>query len=149
MSVWPHAIAQAASWDVGLVERLSAATLYEARALNQALYRSSSGELWAGTSCDGGPLANTAHDGRWGRISECYGEDPTLAAAIGSCATRALQNRSGGFLGTSQVTRHWLGYHMASPDLPHGGEEQISLHAFADQQAPVYRSFQVDAESEG
>ena len=25
-------------------------------------------------SCDGGPLANSAHDPRWGRISETYGE---------------------------------------------------------------------------
>jgi len=38
---------------------------------------------------------------------------------------------------------------MARPDLPHGGEEQISLHAFADQQAPVYRAFQVDGGAEG
>ena len=77
VSVFPHAIAQAASFDVDLVARLSAATLYEARAIGQFVYRESGGELWTGTSCDGGPLANSVHDSRWGRISECYGEDPS------------------------------------------------------------------------
>ena len=151
VSVFPHAIAQAASFDLDLVARLSAATLYEARAVGQAVYRFSGGEVWAGTSCDGGPLANSVHDPRWGRISECYGEDPTLSALMGATATRALQNRSADsrWLGTSQVIRHWLGYHMADPDLPRGGEEQISLHAFSDQQAPIYRTLLVDADAEG
>ena len=149
--MFPHAIAQAASWDLDLVARLSRATLYEARALNQALYQWSGGETWAGSSCDGGPLANTAVSALWGRIAECYGEDPTLSAAVGVTATRTMQNRSadGLFLGTVQVTRHWLGFHMADPDLPHGGEEQISLHAFVDQQEPVYRAFQVEGGAEG
>jgi beta-glucosidase-like glycosyl hydrolase len=151
VSVFPHAIAQAASFDLPLVAAVSNATAYEARALNQVLYASSGGTLWAGTSCDGGPLANTAHDPRWGRISECYGEDVALSSAVGVVATRVMQNRSADarWLRTSQVTRHWLGFHMASPDLPHGGEEEISLHAFADLQAPVYRAFQVDGEAEG
>ena len=151
VSVFPHAIAQAASFDADLVTRLSRATLYEARTVGQIIYRASGGEVWAGTSCDGGPLANSVHDPRWGRISECYGEDPVLAAGIGVAATRALQNRSadGRWLGTSQVIRHWLGYHMADPDLPRGGEEEISLHAFHDQQAPIYRGMLVGGDAEG
>ena len=58
-----------------------------------------------------------------------------------------LQNRSADsrWLGTSQVVRHWLGYHFADPDLPRGGEESISLHAFADQQAPIYRALLVES----
>jgi hypothetical protein len=49
------------------------------------------------------------------RTAEAYGEDPTLISAMGVTATRALQNRSAnGFLMTSQVTRHFLGYHGAN-----------------------------------
>ncbi len=151
VSVFVHAIGQAAAFDLDLVARVSNATLYEARAVGQAVYRASGGTVWAGTSCDGGPLANSVHDARWGRVSECYGEDPLLAALVGAAATRALQNRSADarWLGTSQVVRHWLGYHMAAPDLPRGGEEAISLHAFADQQAPIYRAQLVDGGAEG
>ena len=36
------------------------------------------GQLIDSLSCDGGPLANSAHDPRWGRISETYGEDPCV-----------------------------------------------------------------------
>lgn len=34
-------------------------------------------------SCDGGPLANSAHDPRWGRIAETYGEDPMHIQTMG------------------------------------------------------------------
>jgi beta-glucosidase len=101
VSVFPHAIAQAAAFDVDLVQRLLAATLLESRTLNSLIYNVSNGTVWTGTSCDGGMLANTAHDARWGRIAECYGEDPTLAATVGVAATRALQNRT--------ADRRWLG----------------------------------------
>jgi beta-glucosidase len=96
--------------------------------------------------CDGGPLANTQHDPRWGRVSETYGEDPLLSAAMGVAANLALQNRSADrrWLASSQVTRHYLGYHGAN-DLPHAGEELIDFHGFADQQETPYSFFQMHA----
>ena len=150
VSIFPHAIAQAATFDTALTARLSSATALEGRAVNSLVYQSSGGTLWAGVSFDGGPLANTATHPAWGRISECYGEDPLLAAAMGVSATQALQNRSedGRWLLSSSVTRHWLGYHGAN-DLPHDGEESIGLHAFADQQELPYRSMQVQGGAEG
>ena len=71
VTVFPHAIAQGASWDLDLVRRVSNATAIEARILSNKEYVAS-GYRAAGTalSCDGGPLANSAHDPRWGRISE-------------------------------------------------------------------------------
>ena len=64
------------------------------------------------TFADGGPLANSAHDPRWGRIAETYGEDPYHIQTIGVTALRGLQNPSpvpGGapedvFFATRQVT---------------------------------------------
>jgi beta-glucosidase len=150
VSVFPHAIAQAASFDTALAARLASATALEGRAVNALVYASSGGTLWAGVSFDGGPLANTATHPAWGRISECYGECPVLAAAMGVSATLALQNRSadGRWLLSSSVTRHWLGFHGAN-DLPGDGQESIGLHAFADQQELPYRSLQVQGGAEG
>lgn len=82
-TVFPHAIALAATFDTSLVSSIGNATAYEGRVVNDLLYKESMGTSWQGVQCDGGPLANTAHDPRWGRISECYGEDPRLAAIIG------------------------------------------------------------------
>ena len=146
VTVFPHASALAATFDAPLVARVGAATWLEGRIINQVNYAASGGTSWQGVHCDGGPLANTAHDPRWGRISETYGEDPYLSMAMGVAATRALQNRSADrrWLATSQVTRHYLGYHGAN-DLPHSGEEFIDFHGFADQQEGPYSAFQARA----
>jgi len=116
VTVFPHAIGIAATWDLPLYARIGAATQLEGRIINQMNYRASGGTSWQGVHCDGGPLANTQHDPRWGRVSETYGEDPVLSAAMGVAANRALQNRSADrrWLASSQVTRHYLGYHGAS-----------------------------------
>ena len=149
-TVYPHAIGLAATWDVSLIARVGAATWLEGRIVNEVNYNASGGTSWQGVHCDGGPLANTAHDPRWGRISETYGEDPFLSATMGVTATVALQNRSADrrWLASSQVTRHFLGYHGAN-DLLHQGEEFIDFHGFADQQDGPYRSMQEEGGAEG
>ena len=159
VTVFPHAIAQGASWDRELVTRVSNATAIEARILSDQAYLHTKGASMGGAlSCDGGPLANSAHDPRCasppppparatcpparaahlpaltagcprgvtgGRISETYGEDPYHIQTIGVVAMRGLQNPvavPGGapedvFFATRQVTRHYIGYHGASPDI--------------------------------
>ena len=95
----------------------------------------------------GGPLANTVHDPRWGRASETYGEDPFLSRVVGRTATLNLQQRTpeflegSSFIKTSQVTRHFIGYHGAN-DLPHSGEEWVTPQWLEDQQLPGYEVLQ-------
>ena len=155
MTVFPHAIAQGASFDLDLVRRVSNATAQEARILSDEAYAQSGGQnAGAALSCDGGPLANTAHDPRWGRIAETYGECPTLVRAVGVAALRALQNPQpvpGGatddrFLATRQVTRHFIGYHGGSGDTINGTRHNAlynaSARALADSYFPTYGAFQ-------
>ena len=68
-TMFPQAIALAATWDVPLVERVSAAIAREtgSRGIRQVL----------------SPVVNIADDVRWGRVEETYGEDPLLASAMG------------------------------------------------------------------
>ena len=77
-------------FDLDLVARLSNATGNEMRAVSQIRYRTSAGQAFAAVICDSGPLANTAHNPAWGRISETYGEDPYLVARAGVVATQAM-----------------------------------------------------------
>lgn len=92
VTVFPGTPGQAASFDVDLVARIGAATALEGRIVNQVTphaaslppasspphpflrcqvnYRLTHGQTWQGVHMDGGPLANSAHDPRWGRISE-------------------------------------------------------------------------------
>jgi beta-glucosidase len=68
-TVFPQAIALAATWDSGLVGRVAAAIASETatRGIHQVL----------------SPVLNLARDVRWGRVEETYGEDPLLAATMG------------------------------------------------------------------
>ena len=68
-TVFPQAIALAATWDTTLVARVAQAIAREtaSRGIRQVL----------------SPVLNLARDARWGRVEETYGEDPYLASAMG------------------------------------------------------------------
>ncbi len=68
-TVFPQAIALAATWDTALVGHVAAAIAAESatRGIHQVL----------------SPVLNLARDVRWGRVEETYGEDPLLAAVMG------------------------------------------------------------------
>ncbi|MFN8666626.1 MAG: glycoside hydrolase family 3 N-terminal domain-containing protein [Gemmatimonadaceae bacterium] len=77
-TVFPQAIALAATWDSSLVARVAGATAREARArgIRQLL----------------SPVLNLATDVRWGRTEETYGEDPWLASQLGVAFVRAVED---------------------------------------------------------
>ena len=77
---FPQAIGLAATWDPALVERVFSAAAAEMRVR---------GGHWALT-----PVLDLARDPRWGRTEETYGEDPHLAATMGTAAINGLQGRS-------------------------------------------------------
>jgi beta-glucosidase len=68
-TVFPAAIALAATWDPALVKRVAGAIALEtgARGIRQVL----------------SPVVNLASDVRWGRVEETYGEDPRLSSIMG------------------------------------------------------------------
>lgn len=67
-TVFPQAIALAATWDTALAARVAAAAAREtgSRGIRQVL----------------SPVVNIADDVRWGRVEETYGEDPYLASQM-------------------------------------------------------------------
>src|SRR6516225_9823616 len=74
-TLFPVPIAQAATWNTQLVYEINCAIADEAR----AMYHS------GGTGMRGkaglvyrAPVINISRDPRWGRIQECFGEDPYL-----------------------------------------------------------------------
>ncbi|MFP5353983.1 MAG: glycoside hydrolase family 3 N-terminal domain-containing protein [Gemmatimonadota bacterium] len=76
-TVFPQAIALAATWDTALAGDVAAATAREARArgIRQVL----------------SPVLNLATDVRWGRVEETFGEDPYLASRLGVAFVRAFE----------------------------------------------------------
>ena len=101
---FPQPIGLAATFDPDLVERLYAMTAREARSIgaHQALT----------------PVVDVAREPRWGRVEETYGEDPHLAAKIGTAAVKGFQG-DGDFTDRSHMIATLK--HMAGHGQPESG----------------------------
>jgi beta-glucosidase len=76
-TVFPQAIALAATWDTALVADVATAIAREtaSRGVRQVL----------------SPVVNIADDVRWGRVEETYGEDPLLTSSMAGAFVRAFE----------------------------------------------------------
>ena len=80
-TVYPISLAQACSWNTDLVREACDMAAAEARR---------SGVDWTFS-----PMIDVARDGRWGRISEGYGEDPYTNAAFCTASVEGYQGPGG------------------------------------------------------
>ena len=76
-TTYPISLAQACSWNPALVKQAAEVAAQEARM---------SGVEWTFS-----PMIDVARDGRWGRVSEGYGEDPYANAVYGVAAVEGYQ----------------------------------------------------------
>ena len=77
-TIFPIPLGQAATWNPELIEQAAQATAWEA-------YQD--GIRWAFS-----PMVDVAHDPRWGRVAEGYGEDPYLTSVMGAATVRGYQS---------------------------------------------------------
>ncbi|MBS7566667.1 glycoside hydrolase family 3 C-terminal domain-containing protein [Mucilaginibacter sp. Bleaf8] len=59
------------------------------------------------------PILDPARDQRWGRVVECYGEDPFLIATLGTQMTKGIQEQ-----GVASTLKHYAVY-----SIPKGGRD--------------------------
>ena len=76
-TIYPIPLGQGATWNPELVEQAASQTAEEA--------------LSAGVRWTFSPMVDVAHDPRWGRVAEGYGEDPVLTSTMGAAAVRGYQ----------------------------------------------------------
>lgn len=77
-TIFPIPLAQGCSWDPQAVELGARIAAKEATA---------DGVNWIYS-----PMVDVAHDPRWGRVSEGYGEDPYLSGVMGAATVKGYQN---------------------------------------------------------
>lgn len=97
---FPAPIGRGASFDVDLEREIGAELGKEASV--------------AGISQVFAPVLDVTRDARFGRMSESYGEDETLVAAMGVALVAGIQNDEGKEFGTEAVAKHFLGFHKGS-----------------------------------
>ncbi|MFD2329347.1 glycoside hydrolase family 3 N-terminal domain-containing protein [Cohnella sp. GCM10020058] len=95
---FPTGIGQASTWNPALQKELAKVISSQARAV--------------GVSHAFAPVLDIARDPRFGRMGETYGEDPALAAAMGTAYVSGLQNDGNLQEGVLACAKHFLGYHM-------------------------------------
>lgn len=106
-TVFPQAIALAATWDVNLVHNVAAAIADEARGKqNSAPHEMllQYGECLVFCT----PVVNMVRDPRWGRTQETYGEDPHLTSRIGVAYVKGMQGDDPVFLKTIAMPKHFV-----------------------------------------
>jgi len=105
-TVFPQAIAMAATFDVKLIEQVADAISTEARAKhNEAIKQGNRRQYWGLTFWT--PNINIFRDPRWGRGQETYGEDPYLTGKIGCAFVRGLQGSDPENLKAAACAKHY------------------------------------------
>lgn len=99
-TIFPIPLAQAASWDMGLIERIERIAAEEA---------SADGQHWTFA-----PMVDVARDPRWGRVMEGAGEDPFLGSRVAEARIRGFQGNDLAAANTvAACTKHFAGYGFA------------------------------------
>ena len=123
-TVYPAAIALAATFDSALVSDVASTIAREARGcgIRQLL----------------SPVVNLATDVRWGRVEETYGEDPRLASVMARAVVRQLETR-----GVIATPKHFVA------NVGEGGRDSYPIDASARELEqlffPPFRAAIVDA----
>jgi len=102
-TVFPQAIALGSTWNPSLIEQMASAIALEASSVGvrQAL----------------SPVLDLAKDQRFGRVEECYGEDPYLVSRMGVAYINGMQN--GNKREADRVM--CMAKHFAAYPVPNGG----------------------------
>lgn len=102
-TVFPQAIALAATWDTTLMSKVANVIANEAkqRGIRQIL----------------SPVVNIAADVRWGRTEETYGEDPFLSSAMGVAFVSAFEKK-----GIITTPKHFIA------NVGDGGRDSYPVH---------------------
>lgn len=99
-TIFPLPLAQAASWDMGLIERIERIAAEEAAA---------DGQNWTFT-----PMVDVSRDPRWGRVMEGAGEDPYLGSRVAEARVRGIQGNDLAANNTlAACTKHFAAYGFA------------------------------------
>ena len=107
-TVFPQAIALAATWNPALIRRMAGVVSDEARAKYNAL-RGKPIPHVCGLLTFWSPVVNMVRDPRWGRTQETYGEDPHLTGRIGAAFVKGLQGDHPRYIKAVSTPKHFAG----------------------------------------
>ena len=129
-TMFPQAIAMAATFDEELVQKIGDVVSTEGRAKfeeysgrgDRGIYKGLT--FWA-------PNINIFRDPRWGRGHETYGEDPYLTAKLGCAYIRGIQGPDPEHLKAAACAKHYA-VHSGPEAMRHEFDARVSVHDLYD-----------------
>ena len=142
-TVFPQAIALAATWDAPLVHDVADVISTEFRAKYAERVGADGGSdkyrgltVWS-------PNINIFRDPRWGRGQETYGEDPYLTSRMGVAFIRGLQGDDPKVFKTIATAKHYAVHSGPEADR-HRDDIHPSAHDLEDTYLPAFRASVVE-----
>jgi beta-glucosidase len=106
-TMFPVSIALAATWDTNLAHAESMAISDEARAIYNGWHEDPNFPGEHKGLIYRAPVINISRNPYWGRINECYGEDPYLTGRIGVAFVTGLQGDDPHYLKLAATLKHF------------------------------------------
>lgn len=125
VTVYPQAIAMAATFDTASLYKMADYSALEGRAIhNKAIELGRQGDRYVGLTY-WTPNINIFRDPRWGRGQETYGEDPFLTATMGKAFVHGLQGDDPKYLKAAACAKHYA-VHSGPEPLRHAFDVNVS-----------------------
>lgn len=138
VTVYPQAIAMAATFDTAALFKMADYSAAEGRAINnKAVAAGNTKARYLGLTY-WTPNINIFRDPRWGRGQETYGEDPYLTATLGDAFVRGLQGNDPKYLKAAACAKHYA-VHSGPEPSRHVFDVDVSAYDLWDTYLPAFK----------
>jgi len=146
-TVFPQAIAMAATWDRELIHKMATAISDEGRAkYHAALKRNGYTLLYQGLTF-WSPNVNIFRDPRWGRGQETWGEDPFFTGEMASQYVQGLQGDHPKYLKAAAAAKHFA-VHSGPEKDRHTFNAIVTKRELYDTYLPAFKKLVTEAKVE-
>jgi len=145
-TVFPQAIALAATFDADLVFEAATVISDEGRAKYHEAAREGDRDIYKGLTF-WSPNINIFRDPRWGRGHETYGEDPWLTARLGTAFVKGLQGDDPVYLKTAACAKHFA-VHSGPENQRHSFDAVVTEKDLRETYLPAFRDLVKEANVE-
>ena len=148
VTVYPQAIAMAATFDTSSLRMMATYTSDEGRAIfNDNASKGKYGTRYQGLTF-WTPNINIFRDPRWGRGQETYGEDPFLTATLGKVFVQGLQGNDPKYLKAAACAKHFA-VHSGPEPTRHVDNFNPSAYDLWDTYLPAFKELVTNAHVAG
>ncbi|MEN2402253.1 glycoside hydrolase family 3 C-terminal domain-containing protein [Flavobacterium sp. MC2016-06] len=147
-TVYPQAIAMAATFDENSLFKMADYSALEGRAIyNKAVELNRTNERYLGLTY-WTPNINIFRDPRWGRGQETYGEDPYLTGVLGNAFVEGLQGDDPKYLKAAACAKHYA-VHSGPESLRHTFDVDVTPYELWDTYLPAFKKLITESKVAG